>query len=90
MYRDVVARTQIYLGDEHVALLARVEQETGASRSELIRRAIRRSYGGTTAQDRITALRQTAGSWAGRSQSGADYVDTLRTDLNERLGRLGL
>lgn len=90
MYVDVVARTQIYLGDEEVALLEEAERMTGASRSELIRRAIRASYGRTGGAERATALRQTAGSWQRRRLSGADYAGSLRTDLDERLRRLGL
>jgi hypothetical protein len=91
MYSDAVGRTQIYLGEEEIALLTRAEQESGASRSELIRRAIRATYGRPSTDDIAAALRRTAGSWrGGRRGSGADYVDQRRTDLNERLRRLGL
>jgi len=41
-----VTRTQIYLSDEEIALLDRERARTGATRSELIRRAIRSVYGG--------------------------------------------
>jgi len=37
--------TQIHLGEEEVGLLEAESQRTGASRSELIRRAIRERYG---------------------------------------------
>lgn len=40
-----MGRTQIYLGDEELAALERATHETGASRSELIRRAVRSVYG---------------------------------------------
>lgn len=36
------------------------------------------------------ALRMSAGSWKGRSVTGAEYVESRRGDLNERLRRLGL
>ena len=78
-------RTQIYLSDDEVDLLDRAVESTGASRSELIRRAIRRQYGEATAGDRRAQLRATAGAWKGWTIAGEDYVEGLRGDLNERL-----
>lgn len=46
MYTPVVHRTQIHLDERHIAALDRVSRETGASRSELIRRAIDVVYDG--------------------------------------------
>ena len=40
-----MTRTQIHLGEEEVQLLDAEARETGASRSELIRRAVRERYG---------------------------------------------
>jgi hypothetical protein len=37
-----------------------------------------------------SVLEASAGSWRDRRFSGADYVDTIRSDLNQRLRRLGL
>ena len=85
-----MGRTQIYLGDEELELLDRVSEATGASRSELIRRAVRRTFGETTKAERIRALDASAGSWKGRRLTGAEYVDALRGDLNERLRGLGV
>lgn len=85
-----LGRTQIYLGDEELELLARVARATGASRSELIRRAIRSTFGEGTKAEKLRALDASAGSWRGRRFTGAEYVDTIRGDLNERLRRLGL
>lgn len=90
MYSDVMARTQIYLGDEEVEMLDRAAAATGASRSELIRRAIRRTFGTPTKEERLRALEESAGSWKDRDFTGAEYVDAIRGDLNERLRRLGL
>jgi len=90
VYGGVVGRTQIYLGDEELELLDRVSEATGASRSELIRRAVRRTFGETTKAERIRALDASAGSWKGRRLTGAEYVDALRGDLNERLRGLGV
>ncbi len=85
-----MGRTQVYLGDDELELLDRVAQATGASRSELIRRAVRSTYGEKTTAEKLRALDKSAGSWTGRRPTGADYVDALRGDLNERLRRLGV
>lgn len=90
MYTDTMGRTQIYLGKDELELLDRASRATGASRSELIRRAIRDAYGEKTKAERLSALEASAGSWRGRSFTGADYVDAIRGDLNERLRRLGV
>jgi len=83
-------RTQVYLGDEELDLLERVARATGASRSELIRRAVRRTFGERTKDERLQALSASAGSWSDRRFTGAEYVDAIRGDLDERLRRLGL
>ena len=85
-----MGRTQIYLGDEELELLDRVARATGASRSELIRRAVRTTFGERSTADKVRALQDSAGSWRGRRQSGAQYVDARRGDLNARLRRLGI
>lgn len=85
-----MGRTQIYLGDAELELLDRAARATGASRSELIRRAVRSTFGERTRAERLEALEASAGSWRGRGPTGAEYVDALRGDLNERLRRLGV
>ena len=85
-----MGRTQIYLGTDELELLDRVSRATGASRSELVRRAVRSTFGQPTKDDRLLALQASAGSWRDRDLSGGEYVDSLRGDLSERLGRLGL
>ena len=89
MYCDVVGRTQVYLGDAELELLDRVARATGASRSKLIRSAVQSTFGEKTKAERLRALEISAGSWSDRRPAGADYVDALRGDLNERLRRLG-
>lgn len=89
MYSGVVQRVQIYLDDEELALLERAAERTGASRSELIRRAVRERYGGGDARSRLERLQVSAGAWTGRSFTGEEYVDAVRGDLNERLAKLG-
>jgi Arc/MetJ-type ribon-helix-helix transcriptional regulator len=83
-------RTQITLTDEEIDLLDRAAGASGASRSELIRRAIRNTYSNGSREERAAALRRSAGSWQRRDVTGAEYVDAVRGDLNERLARLGL
>lgn len=90
VYSDVVGRAQVYLGEEELELLDRVARFTGASRSELIRRAIRSTFGEKTKEEKLRALDASAGSWRGRRFTGAEFVDAIRGDLKERLRRLGL
>jgi metal-responsive CopG/Arc/MetJ family transcriptional regulator len=86
-----MSRTQVYLGEDELELLERASQETGASRSELVRRAVRATFGRQGKDERLSGLRASAGSWRGRKHSGAEYVDAMRGgDLNERLTRLGV
>jgi len=86
-----MSRTQIYLGEDELVLLDRASKATGASRSELIRRAVRATFGRQGKDERLGALRASAGSWRGRRRSGTEYVDAMRGgDLNERLARLGV
>ena len=85
-----MGRTQIYLGEEELELLDRVARATGASRSELIRRAVRSTFGQRTKAEKLHALDASAGSWRDRRFTGAEYVDAIRGDLNERLRRIGL
>jgi len=87
-----MTRTQIYLGDDERELLDRMSEATGASLSELIRRAIRSTYRRElTKEEKLEALRRTAGIWKDRPFTGAEYVDAIRGgDMNEGLRRLGL
>ena len=90
VYSDTVGRTQVYLGSDELELLDRVARLTGASRSELVRRAVRSTFGERTKADKLRALEASAGSWHGRRFTGTEYVDSIRSDLNARLNRLGL
>ncbi len=80
---------QVSLGPEELELLERAAAETGASRSELVRRAIRHTFGAPAKEARLQDLRRSAGSWKGRRFTGSSYVDAVRGDLNERLRRIG-
>jgi hypothetical protein len=85
-----MGRTQVYLTDEELELLDRAARASGASRSELIRRAVRATFGGGDGSHRVAAVREAAGIWSDRPFTGAEYVDAIRGDLNERLRRLGI
>jgi hypothetical protein len=90
VYNDTMGRTQIYLGNDELELLARVARATGASRSELVRRAVRNTFGQPTKADKLQALAASAGSWRGRDFTGSEYVDSVRGEFAGRLSRLGL
>lgn len=83
-----VMRVQIQLGEEELELLERAAEASGASRSELVRRAVRRTFGKAEKEDRLAALRAAAGTWRDRPFDGAAFVDATRGDLNDRLRRL--
>lgn len=82
-------RTQIYLGDDERELLDRMSRLTGASTSELIRRAIRSNYGRPlTKEEKLAAMHAAAGSWADREFTGAEYVDAIRGGSAEQRRRV--
>ena len=79
----------MYLGEQERELLDQASLRTGASRSELIRRAVREQYGAVDFRARRAALRASAGGWRDWTESGEEYVERVRGDLNQRLRRLG-
>jgi hypothetical protein len=85
-----MVRTQVYLSTDELALLDQTERATGASRSELIRRAVQTVYGSGTADARANALQRGVGLWKARQTTGADYAAAARGDLETRLAALGL
>jgi hypothetical protein len=93
VYNPEVGRTQIYLTDVELELLDRAERETGASRSELIRRAIQAAYGPAprSREERLASLRAARGIWKDRPFTGEEYVRAIRSgDMNVNLRRLGV
>lgn len=80
MYTYIVERTQIYISREHASALDREAKRTGTTRSHLIREAIEARYGSDRDSQRIDeALRATAGLWRDRTETGAKYVERIRT-----------
>lgn len=91
MYSDVMHRTQIYLSDEEIELLDRQSRTTGASRSELIRRAVRSQYGELEVDAKLAAVDRAYGAWKDRDfTTGAEYVEGRRRANRDRRKRLGL
>lgn len=87
MYTYIMERTQIYLSDQEARVLQRLSNELGKSKSQLIRDAIDETYlgrrvSGTAA---LRAVRRAAGSWQGRRESGAQYVDRIRSGRLSRI-----
>lgn len=89
-----MGRTQIYLGDAELALLDDARRATGASRSELIRRAIHSAYGRQTRsrEERLANIMAAAGIWKDRPFTTEQYLEAIRGSggLNERLRRIGI
>ena len=77
-------RTQISLAADDVELLDAVARETGATRSELIRRAVRAQYAkpsarpGRTPEERVANLRAAFGLWKDRPFTTEQYIDAIR------------
>ena len=75
-------RTQVYLTKEELTALERQRRSTGTNQSELIRRAIDREYlvrVRMSKDDRLRAIKSAAGAWKKRNETGADYVERLRS-----------
>ncbi len=90
VYSGVVGRTQVYLGREELELLERVSQSTGATRSELIRRAIRSTFGEPSKDEKLRALRTSAGSWKERVKRGRSrmkLIDRVAVDISGEVRR---
>jgi enoyl-CoA hydratase/carnithine racemase len=74
----MLLRTQISLSQEEREMLDRVAAETGRSISALIRDAVEQVYG-RSIDDDLASMRRAFGTWKGRTEDGAAYVDRLRS-----------
>lgn len=81
-------RTQIYLRDDDVVALDAESARTGASRAELIRRAIRLQYGEPSQWDKLEVLHATTKIRPDQPETGADYVEHIRAGAHEQMSRL--
>ena len=87
-YTMELKRTQVYLTREELDALDRQQRETGTTQSELIRRAVDREYLGrarASRAERLRVIRGAAGAWKDRDETGAAYVERVRSG---RLARL--
>lgn len=78
-------RTQITLRDEQYARLRDLSRDTGRSMSELVRRALDRTYAARARE----ALDASFGAWRNRRFDGHEYVEGMRSGLAERLEQAG-
>ena len=80
-------RTQITLTDAQYERLRAESKRTGASLSELVRRALDSTYRLPEANTLEEALEDSFGAWTDRDFDGARYVERLRRGTARRLGR---
>ena len=78
-----MVRTQIHLSEEDIERLDAFAERTGASRSELIRRAIRALYPpavkrGRTPDERAANVMAAAGIWKDRPFTTEEYLYAIR------------
>jgi Ribbon-helix-helix protein, copG family len=89
MYTYIMRRTQIYLTDEEAQALKRASKKGGASMSDLIRSAIDETYvrgdGQPPKEQALRMINESFGAWQGRTETGEEYVERMRSG---RLGRL--
>lgn len=82
----IMQRTQIYLSERETEALDRAARATGLTRSHLIREAIAERYlRRADAGDMERVLRETAGAWGDRDETGEEVVERLRAG---RLARI--
>jgi Ribbon-helix-helix protein, copG family len=79
-------RTQITLTDRQYARLRDESERTGQSLAALIRRALDEQYDEVSTADRLKVLDGAFGGWADRRESGAAFVERVRSGSARRLG----
>lgn len=78
-------RTQITLTDSQYARLRDESARSGRSLAELVRRALDERYDTVPKADRLRLLDSAFGAWADHSESGAEFVETVRSGTARRL-----
>jgi len=81
-----MVRTQLFLDDTMHARLRTLARKQGRTVSELVRDALARAYGTSTADEEIRTLRGIVGLWRDRKDIGDThaYVRRLRKDTHRR------
>lgn len=80
-------RTQITLTDAQYARLRDESTRTGQSLAELIRQALDERYQALSEAERLRLLDSAFGGWAEREETGAEYVERVRSGTRRRLSR---
>ena len=80
-----VRRTQIMLTEAQHARLRDEAARSGHSLGELIRRAVDERYGVLSDAERLRLFDGAFGAWADRQESGAEYVERIRSGTARRL-----
>jgi hypothetical protein len=83
-------RMQITLTDDQYARLRRRSEQTGTSIAELIRRRLDEPSERYTLEERLQAVRDTAGMWTDEpdaGETGAEYLERMRPGFDERMRR---
>lgn len=78
-------RTQITLTDAQYARLRDESARTGQSLAQLIRRALDEHYEPLSDVDRLRLLDSAFASWSDREETGAAYVERVRSGTRRRL-----
>ena len=78
-------RTQITLTDEQYERLRDESRRSGMGLAELVRRALDSTYGCQSREEFLAALEASFGSWTGREEDGAAYVEGKRRGMAHRL-----
>jgi 23S rRNA U2552 (ribose-2'-O)-methylase RlmE/FtsJ len=80
-----VHRTQITLTDTQYARLRDESAKSGRSLAALVRRALDERYDVVSRADRLRLLDIAFGAWAPREESGAEFVERVRSGTARRL-----
>lgn len=78
-------RIQITLKYEQYERLREESRRSGRGLAELVRLAVERSYGTSSAEAVLNALDESFASWADRDFDGASYVEEVRRGMSPRL-----
>jgi DNA-binding PucR family transcriptional regulator len=82
-------RTQITLTDTQYARLRDESARSGHSLAELVRRALDERYDAVSKADRLRLLDIAFGAWEHRDESGAEFVERVRSGTARRLRSTG-
>jgi hypothetical protein len=82
-------RTQVTLTDAQYVRLRDESARSGHSLAELVRRALDERYEAVSKPDRLRLLDSSFGAWGHRDESGAAFVERVRSGTARRLRSTG-